>query len=267
MKLSAAAFSTLLLLGLVALALGGRPQSQVTTTRIVVESQPSGAEFLVNGQSWGRTPLANNIRPGKHQFQLRRQGYQSQNWSQFCSKGTVTRVARKLPEEMAQLKLRETRDAELWLGPGVPQKLTGKGPWKLPAGRYEITAQRQGIPSLPQKLELKAGETREVALQWPSLPSIPQAMPSPPPALPSPPRPSSVPPPAVPAPPAPAPPVYRRPQPNYQAPRPAPRPAPRVPSPPPAYQPPPRPLWTPIPPPVTAPPTRRPTEPLFTPLP
>lgn len=254
-------FRIVLCLGILVLLLALVPRSQEQRTKILVDSQPAGAELLVDGETWGRTPLHNNIKPGNHQFELRRKGFVSLKWSQFCALGETTHSIKRLPQQMATLRLKATDEAEVYLGPGVSRKLEGKGPWKLPAGKYEVTARRGQIPSPPKRFELKPGQSTEIALQWPVPPAPPQAQIAPPA-----PKPAALPPrqptPTY-RPPAPAyrppPPVYRPAQPTYRP------PAPRYTPPPPRVaRPVPQPLWTPIP---AAPPPPRQPEALFTPLP
>lgn len=237
--------------------LGLVPRSQEPRTKILVDSQPTGAELVVDGETWGRTPLLNNIKPGNHQFELRRKGFTSVQWSQFCPLGETTRSVKRLPQEPATLRLKSNEQAEVYLGPGVARKLEGKGPWKLPAGKYEVSARRGPIPSPPKRFELKPGQSLEIALQWP-VPVAPVQAPvaAPPQGAPVPPR--------QPVPPPPAP-VYRPPAPVYRPVQPAYRPpAPRYTPPPPIARPVPQPLWTPIP---ATPPRPRQPEVLFTPLP
>lgn len=256
-------FRIVLSLAVLTLLLALVPRSQEKRTKILVDSQPAGAELLVDGETWGRTPLHNSIKPGKHQFELRRKGFTSLKWSQFCALGETTRTVKRLPAEMATLSLKSAKGAQVYLGPGVPRKLEGQGPWKLPAGNYEVSARRDQVPSPPEKFELKPGQSREIALQWPVPPSPPQQKPveRPPQVAPNPP----VPPPPQPAYRAPAP-VYRPPAPVYRPVQPTYRPpAPRYTPPPPRVaRPVPQPLWTPIP---AAPSQPRQPEALFTPLP
>jgi len=146
------------------------------------------------------------------------------------------------------------------LGPGIPRTLEGKGPWKLAPGRYELTAVRDKIPAKPKRFEVKAGQSLELALDWPALPTSPVPSARPPQArIPSHASQSTF----VSGDP-PAPPPYH----YYQPPRPAYRPAAR-----PVYRAPLEPLFTPIPPgrydppPPPAPSYPSGPEPLFTPLP
>lgn len=264
------------------------PRIVAGPTTLQVDSLPPGAELWIDGQLQGKTPARLAVEPGTRKLELRKSGFVPRQVEVQCKPSRTTPVAEKLNARPGTLRLQNAVGAELWLGPGVPRKLRGEGPWELPPGEYEVTGSRDKLPGPPRKFTLKAGEEVAVAMQWPTVGEVklpPQAVPVPPPsprpkvatAAPTP-RPAARTPAAKPSAPtrtarprpAYSPPVYR--PPVYRPPaRPAYRPAAR-----PAYQPPPRaaarpapaPLWTPLP--APAPPPSRPAPPeerLFTPLP
>lgn len=242
------------------------PRAVSGPTRLDVDTLPPLAEVWVDGQLQGKTPLKLEVKPGSRQLELRKSGFQPKELSVPCPRARTSHVVEQLSPRMGLLKVEKLdKGAELWLGPGTPQRLKGSGPWSLSPGDYELTAVRGKLPAEPRRFSVKPGKDVLVALQWPQPPALPVFRP--PVARPSsghvpaarPPRSASVPPPRYfapapvvrrPVPPRPAAPVYRYTRPTYK---------------PPAA---PAPLWTPLPPPPPAAPVGHPSEEqLFTPLP
>jgi len=237
------------------------PKSQPPApTTLRVETLPSGAKVLLDDVEIGTSPLETGVEPGKYRLRLGREGYAKAERAISCPSGQLTTISLKLQADLATLSLTGHEKAQLWLGPGVPEKLSGKGPWRLEPGEYELTGKRDSLPAIPKKFRLKPGERRQISMQWPELP-IEALPPAPPPAAAEPPRPARTEP--VTRPPVPSPPARPawRPQ---DIPRPQP---PRAFNPPEPRRPDPQPLWTPLPA-VPAEPQRvPPSEGLFTPLP
>ncbi len=240
-------------------ALWPKPQPPASTT-LRVETLPSGAKVLLDDVEIGTSPLETGIEPGKHRLSLRREGYRKAERTLSCPTGQLTSFSLELQADLATLSLKGHEKAQLWLGPGVPEKLSGQGPWQLEPGEYELTGKRDSLPAIPKKFRLKPGERRQISMQWPELPI--QALPdAPPPAAQLPrPAPPTVAPVARPVQPPPDRPAWR----PQEIPRPQP---PRAFNPPEPRRPEPQPLWTPLPA-VPAEPQRvPPSEGLFTPLP
>lgn len=261
------------------------PRAVAGPTMLRVETLPAGAELFVDGESQGKTPVHLEVTAGTRKLELRKGGFASKAIDVECKPARSTPVVEKLAPTPGTLRLGGAQNAEVLLGPGVPRKLSGKGPWDLPPGEYEVLASRDKVPSRPKKFTLKPGEELAVNLEWPTfqqevLPPVPapervQARPVKPVASSAA---RTVAPPRAAAGPRPSstrtqrqlqyqPPVrtYRPPAPTYR--RPAYRPAPPAYSPPPraASRPAPAPLWTPLPPPPR--PAGPPQERLYTPLP
>ena len=252
-SLPALGFTVTLLGGLVALGAAFEPKNAAQADLLSIVSEPAGAQLLWDGKVIGKAPLTQPTMRGAHKLTFRLEGYAPADVS---VEQPTQRVHQRLRPLTASLSIKAPGKAKLQLGPGIPRELEGRGPWKLAPGRYELTAVRDKIPAKPQRFELKPGQSLEVALDWPALPTLPMQLP---PRLPQP----TIAPPALnpstysPLPPQP------RPRYNYYQP-----PAPR-----PVYRAPVEPLFTPIPParydPPPAPPPSYPGggEPLFTPLP
>lgn len=252
------AFIVASLLGLTVLGGGLWPRPQpADPTRLRIESLPGGAEVLLDKARLGTTPLEVSVDPGEHQLSLNKAGFNSLRQSVNCPTGRVTALSLRLAYQPATLTVRDSQDAELWLGPGTPEKLSGKGPWTLEPGEYELTAKKGPLPAIPEKFRLKPGEKRVLSLQWPQAPLDVPGRPLDSPA--------TAPPPPVQAPPASPPPA--QPIPQWRPPpiaRPEPPRAFSRPQPP-AFQP--EPLWTPLPAAPAEPVRVPPSEGLFTPLP
>lgn len=249
-------FATSLTLGLALLAAALQaPASSEKALTLEVDSQPDHAEVRLDGRVLGKTPVRLRPSKGDHKLELSQPGYQSASLSIRCQPGQPERVFQRLAPKTARLTLQDSERAEVLLGPGIPRSLTGRGPWSLKPGVYEVTARRGKLLAEPQKFEIKPDQELQVSLVWPAAPAPPPPHQPPRPARPTP---AYVPAAAV-----------RSEQPYYPSPppyRPAPRPyrprvAPEV-------------LFTPIPPSRPEPPPYQPPvyhppsdEPLFTPLP
>ncbi|MBT9588429.1 PEGA domain-containing protein [bacterium] len=251
-SLQSVAYAAALSLGLAALAGAFATPKKDRVGRLLVQSDPPQAEVWLDGTVQGRTPLTLTPKSGKHRLELRKKGfYQALVSVDFPS---TRSVSMRLPPKQATLSLNQVDKAEIQLGPGVPRRLRGQGPWKLSPGSYEVTARRGPIQARPKKFEIKPGQDLRISLVWPNLPVAPapfRPVPSPPVSLP---YHFPVSQPAFVAPP------YTPPRQPYY------RPPART-DPPPTR---PEPLFTPIPPSRPAPPVYEPPpgdEPLFTPLP
>lgn len=257
-SLPAVIFAVTLLSGLavMATALDFHPPDQAGGVQVV--SEPPRAELVLDGKSLGKAPLTLQPAPGPHRLQFKLQGYAPAEVDLQWKSGQVEVVQQRLKPLPATLTVKKLDQARLHLGPGIPQPLSGKGPWKLAPGSYELTALRGKLPAKPKRFELKPGQNLEVALDWPTppMPRLPMAPPRPP-SLPQ----------FQPRFDKPSTPSYVAPQPryqNYQAPAP------------PRYRPSRQPeaLFTPLPPSRYEPPAPPPApsypsgpEPVFTPLP
>ncbi len=246
-SLPAFGFTVALLGGLVALSAAFEPNNTAPPDLLSMVSEPAGAQLLWDGKVIGQTPLTRPTVRGSHKLTFRLEGYAP---AEVLVDQPRQKVHQRLQPLSASLTIKEPGKAKLQLGPGIPRPLEGKGPWKLAPGRYELTAVRGKIPAKPKRFELKPGQSLELALDWPVLPSLPVR----PVQLPAA-RPPFNPPAYAPLPPQPAP-RY-----NYYQP-----PASR-----PVYRPPVAPLFTPIPPshdnPPPAPSYPSGPDPVFTPLP
>ena len=253
------AFIAASLLGLSVLAGGLWPRPHhADPTRLRIETLPAGAEVLIDKERLGVTPLEVGITAGNHQLNVRLDGHAPLDKSVSCPQGQITLQTFRLGPKSATLPLTDLKGADVWLGPGVPEKLSGPGPWKLEPGEYEVTAKKGSLPAKPKKFRLKPGENRELSLQWPELPGqipAPEFQKPAPVATPSRVRSETV---------RPQPPVPQwQPAPEYRPVQP-----PRAftrPDPPPSYQP--EPLWTPLPATQSEPHRAPPSDGLFTPLP
>ena len=254
-SLQAVGFAAAITCGLAALAGAFSPQSlaSASPTQIRVESLPPKAEVWLDGTAQGVSPVTLNAVPGPHKLELRKAGFEPAECPVTVIQGESTTVLKRLACKAARLTLRESDQAEIQIGPGIPQSLKGKGPWKIEPGFYEVTARRGAVMAEPKKFEAKPGQDLRLTLVWPHPPAPVER---PPVSAPSPAAPRPAPPRPVYSPPRP---VYHRPVQPYQPPV-------RL------YTPPapPQALFTPIAPsrPETVPyHPPGPDEPLFTPLP
>ncbi|MBS2035093.1 PEGA domain-containing protein [bacterium] len=250
-------FASSLLGGLAALGVAFESRPEPSQGQLRILSEPSGATVLLDNREVGKTPLIQTPSSGKHTVKLKLDGFIPEESGISYREGESQSLHLRLKPLAGTLVIKDLDKARVHLGPGIPQELEGKGPWKLAPGNYEITAVRGPIPARPRRIEIKAGQNLEVALDWPALPVVPPPLPA---VLPPSGQISTPPPPPISSY-APRPPAYVAPRYNqYQPPRPVYRPS--------------QPLFTPIPPSHDEPPPPPPPrsypgggEPIFTPLP
>lgn len=171
-------FAVSLLGGLAVLAGAFEPQADSQTGQLVIVSEPPGATVSMDGRELGKAPLTQFPGKGQHKLLLHLEGYVNQEISLSWKAGESQTVHQRLKPQSGTLSIKDLGEARLRLGPGIPQELKGKGPWKLAPGKYELTAVRGKLPAKPRRLEIKPGESLEVALDWPGLPVMPPQMPA-----------------------------------------------------------------------------------------
>ena len=136
-----------------------------------VKSEPSGAKVYIDGKESGGTPLAlSDIKTGRHQIRLVKEGYESYEVS------VETGVSRK--EVMANLS-KVVKKGELVIRT-VPTKTTiylneksvGTSPYEgkgLSPGKYKIRVTKEGYEPWGQEVTVKADEKLEVLASLKSL--------------------------------------------------------------------------------------------------
>ncbi len=152
--------------GVLAVALAsGRPEVAEVAGEgypIRVESQPPGAQVLVDGERRGLTPLVLEHMAGRPRLRLERDGYRA--WSgQVVADGAVTVRAELVPDFGGLEVTSKPPGARLY----VDGKIQGKTPLRLtgvPTGRHEIRLiGADGVPVVRQ-VTVVSGEVAKVAV-------------------------------------------------------------------------------------------------------
>ena len=231
--------------------------------RLEVRTIPTSAQVSLNDSQAGLSDSVFEAPAGRVEVIVRKTGYREARTSLDLTSSKVPLVTLELQPATTnvKLKLKNSKDADLWLGPGVPKKMEARSELSLEPGLYEIWASRKdGSTTERRTFKVTGDKPTEIALNWNEEPEpVAVAAPAPRPR----PRPA---------------PVYRAPV--YRAPRYTPPPAAYTPPPrpyyppprrtyipPPVYRPVPAPVWTPIAPAPAPPPVDSGPEPLFTPVP
>ena len=122
-----------------------------------VSSVPSAANVTVNGEFHGRTPIEIAVAPDKkHNIELRKEGYQTQQQALTLESGKVTTLALELAPELASIELITLpADAELLIDGesrgNASQKLS------LPTHEHEITVRRAGYATYQTRITPRKG--------------------------------------------------------------------------------------------------------------
>lgn len=129
-----------------------------------LNSSPEGATAFVNGRLAGCTPLVvDGLKPGLYAVRFEKEGHAPVVHQVLLSEGGTPLTARLPETETGVLKVTiEPRDAEVLLD----GELAGYTPLVLraaPAGDHELLVRKTNFESLTQRIQVRAGETVEVA--------------------------------------------------------------------------------------------------------
>jgi len=162
------------------LALGSsftqKPEVAVSRS-ILICSWPTKANLWRGKVLLGTTPYRLTAPEGVLNLELRLPGHQTSRLE--LSPDDEVICARMKPV-WASIKLKREEGATYRLGPGLSKELKGKGPFKLPPGKYQLFASKDGLPAKPKSFNLKSGQDLSLSVDWPSLvpPQIPKTRPA-----------------------------------------------------------------------------------------
>ena len=142
--------------------------------RVTVQSDPTGAEVIINGQSAGKTPIKERVLPqGNYTFIVRRAGHRSEERAVTVVGGKhymLNPRLRKGSEQEPALKMKPGMldiDAPVSgltiFVDGEPVATTPVGLIEASPGRHTVSVEGEGFPTFEENVEVVSGKTTRVA--------------------------------------------------------------------------------------------------------
>lgn len=125
---------------------------------IAVESTPSGAKVILNGEERGRTPFSSKLKQGQYKIRVEREQHAAFEDNIFIEKDQRKEIYAKLELMSGILVLKSDPVAA---GVSINNKEYGCSPLKvsLPPGRYEILVAKHGYKTEKRIVELDPAQT------------------------------------------------------------------------------------------------------------
>ena len=125
---------------------------------LIISSVPSNAEVVMDGRSIGRTPFRDQVEEGKHEIELRRNGYVSLKKSvQVRSKGITKLEEQVLEVKSGSIQIKSAPSGAKIL---INGKNYGDTPFNisnLKPGTYSVRLEKAGYDPAVRKVNLPAG--------------------------------------------------------------------------------------------------------------
>jgi TonB family protein len=159
---------------LLALYLGRAPEPAATFPAVLsrpgglrIETDPPGAEVLIDGKDAGQSPVAiARIRPGVHMVRVSREGYAPAGLTLEVRNGEPLLPLRFVMEPLAaKLRVRSDPADALVHVDGKPVGTTPLDSFNLSPGRHEIRLERRGYNAARREIEGRPGETVDLTLR------------------------------------------------------------------------------------------------------
>ncbi|MBR4662817.1 MAG: PEGA domain-containing protein, partial [Lentisphaeria bacterium] len=130
---------------------------------LIISSVPSNAEVIMDGKSIGRTPFRDQVEEGKHEIELRRNGYVSLKKSvQVRSKGITKLEEQVLEVKSGSIQIKSAPSGAKIL---INGKNYGDTPFNisnLKPGTYSVRLEKAGYDPAVRKVNLPAGENLDL---------------------------------------------------------------------------------------------------------
>jgi serine/threonine-protein kinase len=137
-----------------------------------IETDPSGAQVVVDGADAGTTPVAvGSLAPGLHVVRVTRDGYAPAELSVELVDGTSPAPLRFVLQPVtARLQVRSDPGGARLSVDGRPGGTTPVDGLELPAGLHELRLEQKGFQPWVREVDLQAGENPLVSAQMEPLP-------------------------------------------------------------------------------------------------
>ena len=130
---------------------------------LVINSVPANAEVIMDGKSVGRTPFRDNVEEGKHEIELRRNGYISLKKSVHVRSKAIAKLDRLVLEvKPGSIRIKSRPSGAVIY---INNKNYGDTPFdisNLKPGIYSIRLEKAGYDPAVRKVNLPAGENLDL---------------------------------------------------------------------------------------------------------
>jgi hypothetical protein len=136
------------------------------SSKISVNSDPQGADVLIDGAVAGVTPYSGKVPPGKHEIRVTKSGFGSLIYPIEASKGKPFDFQGKLPPPVAILSFvlpTDISDAEILVNNKPVEK--GKKSIEVEGGDHTIVAKAPGFRVFQTTVAATAGQSYDIKLE------------------------------------------------------------------------------------------------------
>ncbi len=145
---------------------------------LTVQSEPPGAEVIINGQSAGTTPINGKVLPqGEYSITVRRRGFRAEERALTVVGGKTYVLSPRLTpgsDEDPALKVQPgmidvsapQRGLMVFVD-GEPVATTPVGQLEVPAGLHTISVEGKGFPTYEERVEVVSGQTARIVARRP----------------------------------------------------------------------------------------------------
>ena len=151
---------------------GANQPEQPSQATLAIESSPRGADVFLDGRFVGTTPLRVTSQPGRRSLRIEADGYYPFETTLQLSPGEARRIDARLdaiPRTGTLVIMANVGGAQIFLdGRAVGTVPSGNGTLRIPqvdAGEVEITLVAPGYETVVTRVDVRAGDVREVRLQ------------------------------------------------------------------------------------------------------
>lgn len=132
---------------------------------VIIESDPPGAEVLINGQKMGSTPYQDNLPAGEHRLELRKSMYYP-HLSEFSLEAEDTKqIKRVLQPRFGYLNVvSRPEKVEIFLdGKAIgPTPMTGR---QVPSGKHTLLARKELYHDYNEEFEIRDNQRLSINVQ------------------------------------------------------------------------------------------------------
>ena len=130
---------------------------------LIISSVPNKAEVIMDGKSIGITPFRDQVEEGKHEIELRRNGYVSLKKSvQVRSKGITSLNGLVLEVKTGSIQIKSKPSGATILINNKPYGDTPFNISNLKPGSYSVRLEKEGFDPAVRKVNLPAGENLDL---------------------------------------------------------------------------------------------------------
>ncbi|UCG52142.1 MAG: PEGA domain-containing protein [Candidatus Latescibacterota bacterium] len=132
-----------------------------STSTVIIDTEPAGAEIIVDGRSLGQTPNVVTLTHGSHRLVLKKAGYEEHTQKlSVPARGGVNIVLTKLPPGILVVKI--FRFADVYIDGDLKERETDRYVTSLDPGSYTIELKHRLHGTVTRIVEIAAGDTTEV---------------------------------------------------------------------------------------------------------